>query len=146
MNLCKYKPLNTQTILSIIDHQQLCKLGSMQRDNITIVPMWYVTSYQKGLTFYFIITNEGSTYNNMKDTGYVCISLDDYSCSDDEQYYASIVAKGYATAIQNPYEKAYIYKMFTEKYDSNTLFNGCDKRKFSFIKVEINELTGRLYK
>ena len=147
MDMCKYTPLSMNKILSTLNSEKICNLGTMNCDTVKIVPMWYIFSYENNvLTFYFISNNYGEKITNMKTNSVACISLNSSYTKCDKKFFKSIVANGKAELIHNNYEKSYIIAEFNNKYGyNNGLLCSCTENDLDFIKIVTYNITGRLY-
>lgn len=144
MDICRYKSLTSDEILSVVKTERICKLGTSSTSSIEIVPMWYIFDYYNGnFTFYFISINQGTKMDNIKDTGMVCVFIEKSFVDYCITTYKTIVANGNATIVNNSIEKDYIFSKFINKYYNN--FIDYDYDNIDYIKVEISEITGRMY-
>lgn len=142
MNIYQYRELTKEQILEVLKTEEICSLGTSDNKIIEIVPMWYVFSYDNNnLVIYFIVMNDGTQMNNMKDTGMVGIEFEQYC-----QGFKTVVANGNATIITDANEKFNVMNKFLSKYGMEFRRAISFTKQAYYIKVEVSEITGRLYK
>lgn len=145
MNICNYRKLYTNEIISIITEKKICNLGSINSGTADITPMWYVFESDKNnkLSFYFINMNDEANLKNLKENDKICIAFENYILDFYMGAYQSITAHGTAHIVNDFTEKEYILDRFRKKYS----IEECQKKTsaFTYIKVFINDISGRQY-
>ncbi|MEF9952853.1 MAG: pyridoxamine 5'-phosphate oxidase family protein [Clostridium sp.] len=144
MDICKYKELYHDEIVSIIECQKVCKLGTTNNASVTIVPMYYVYACEDNSPVFYLISMEyGDKMEDMEETGLACIYIDRTRRAGRCSFTESVVANGFASFVDNPTEKEYIMKRFIDKY--HRPITCCDDVCLVFIKITVSKISGRCY-
>lgn len=147
MDICKYRFLYLNEILSILESKKICSFITTTSDNdVNITPMWYTFDYDtitEKLTFYFINMNNEKNINQLKNTDKICISLENYTVGFYIDAYQSISAYGTSEFIDDPNEKESVLLKFKKKYSPDS--NSNKYSHFKYLKINIINIIGRQY-
>ena len=147
MDICKYRSLYLNEILSVLKSKKICSfIISTPDNNANITPMWYAFDYddsQKKFTFYFINMNDEKNINQLKNTDKICIYLENHTLGFYMDAYQSIAADGTPKFIDDPKEKESILLKFKKKYSPDS--NSNKYSNFKYLKINITNIIGRQY-
>ena len=138
-----YVPLTFAQIIAVLNTQNLANLSTMSCTQIETVPMWYIFDViGNTVVFYMVFVNNGVSMTNMKANGIVCVEL----LTQCSQSYTSIVANGVASPVCDPCLQTSIKNRFLAKYAGVNCFQSyfCNPN-LQFVRIDVNEITGRLY-
>lgn len=145
MNICEYRKLYRNEILSIINSKKICNLATVNSGTANITPMWFIFDVDENsnFTFYFINMINEVNLNDLNENDKVCISFENYILDFYMGAYQSITAHGTPHLINNIQEKEHILSRFRKKYS----ITECQEKTsgFTYIKVDIDDLSGRQY-
>ena len=144
MNICKYRSLYTNEILSIIESKKICNFITTNLDDITITPMWYAFDYNnENFIFYFINMSDEKNLNELKSNDKVCISLENYVLGFYIDAYQSVSAHGRIDFVNDSNEQKDILLKFEKRYSHN--LQSKNHSTFKYVKVTITNIIGRQY-
>ena len=80
MNICEYRKLYRNEILSIINSKKICNLATVNSGTANITPMWFIFDVDENsnFTFYFINMINEVNLNDLNENDKVCISFENY--------------------------------------------------------------------
>ncbi|MDD7769953.1 pyridoxamine 5'-phosphate oxidase family protein [Suipraeoptans intestinalis] len=146
---------DTQEILRIVDKAQILHLGLLDGKFPYIVPLHYGYEYEKekhNLIFYMHGSREGRKLDLIQMNPNACVELEcdielvsggDNPCTYGSTY-ASVIGKGYAEIIEDPYEKMKGLQLLMEN-QTGRKFEISEKMasSVSVIKVSLAEFTAK---
>lgn len=145
MNICEYRSLYKNEILSIMNSKKICNLATINSGIANITPMWFIFTVDdnSNFTFYFINMNDEANLNGLSANDKVCISFENYILDFYMGAYQSVTAHGTPHIVTDFQEKAHILSIFEKKYS----IDQCQEKTsgFTYLKVYIDDISGRQY-
>lgn len=145
MNICQYRKLYTNEILSIINSKKICNLATINSNTANITPMWFIFDNDKNnnMTFYFINMSDEANLNELNENDKLCISFENYIIDFYMGAYQSVTIHGIPHIITDYKEKENVLSRFRKKYS----IDECKEKTsgFTYIKIEVTDISGRQY-
>ena len=145
MNICEYRKLYKNEILSIINSKKICNLATINSGIANITPMWFVFHVDdySNFTFYFINMSDEENLNGLDPNNKVCISFENYILDFYMGAYQTITAHGTPRIVTDAQEKENILSQFRKKYS----IDQCKEKTsgFTYLHVNIDNINGRQY-
>ncbi|MBE6063590.1 MAG: pyridoxamine 5'-phosphate oxidase family protein [Clostridium butyricum] len=145
MNICEYRQLYKNEILSIINSKKICNLATINSGTANITPIWFIFDVDENnnFTFYFINMNNETNLNDLSESNKVCIYFENYILDFYMGAYQTITAHGNPHIVTEVQEKEHILNQFKKKYS----IDKCKEKisDLTYIKVDIDAIRGRQY-
>lgn len=145
MNICQYRKLYTNEILSIINSKKICNLATINSGTANITPMWFIFNSNKNndFIFYFINMTDEANLNGLSESDKLCISFENYILDFYMGAYQSVTIHGTPHMVTDYKEKESILSQFRKKYS----IDECKEKTsgFTYIKVTVTDISGRQY-
>lgn len=146
MNICKYRPLYTNEILTILESKKVCNLIIPNSEMTDVIPMWYIFDYdtvKDAFVFYLLISTDENNIKTLKNTDNVSLFLENSVLGFYMDAYQSVTANGNPELVTVPSEKYNILLKFKKKYSFD--YTRTSQPEFIYIKVRVNNISGRQY-
>lgn len=146
MNICKYRPLYTNEILSILESKKICNIIISDSKMNEVIPVWYIFDYDTvndSFVFYLLICTDEHSIKTLKNTDNISLFLENSVLGFYMDAYQSVTANGNPELVTIPSEKYNVLLKFKKKYSFD--YTRTSQPEFTYMKVKINNITGRQY-
>ena len=146
MNICKYRPLYTSEILTILESKKVCNLIIADSEMTKVIPMWYIFDYDTvndTFVFYLLVCTDENNLKTLKTTDNVSLFMENSVLGFYIDAYQSVTANGNPELITVPSEKYSILLKFKKKYSFD--YTHTSQPEFTYMKIRINNISGRQY-
>ena len=143
-----YTVLTKEEMITILNLERYAYLATMGLCEIGVVPMYYVISCENNNLFlYFIDMAYGETTKNILSNSVMTATVAQIVDAAGIGIFNSVVSKGKGTRMIQSCEQAYVMNLFKIKYGNYPgVLASFNNRDNIFIKMCVNQLTGRSYK
>ncbi len=133
----------------LLDEARVCRIAFNARPFPYVVPVNFAC---KGRTLYFHSALEGEKIDRLREDPHVCVEVDeqlsirpgDAPCTWSARY-RSVIARGIASLVEEPAEKAAALELLLLKYSGRSGWSvpAASLERVAVIAIGLSELTGK---